>query len=486
MAVREDRIEHLLRRAGFGASPEELEARLQAGYVGTLRGLLRFEDSPDDVDSHISQPGYVGVTARGQFLPDTNITDARQRWLFRLVHTERPLQEKMALYWHHHFATAYSKIAGAYGGTEASRMMAAVPSEDPGGTKGHLELLREHALGNFRDLLVAVAKDPAMLVWLDGRSNVRARPQENFARELMELFTFGVGFYTEQDVYAGARVFTGWNLRRAGAASDPSAKYEFFYNAAQHDTAAKTFSFPVYPDGGRTIPARGGDAGIQDGLDLIAACAVHPETGRRLARRLWAFFVSETNAPSEEWVARISGLYHTADCNMRAVVRGVLTSGEFIDPANFFTRYSWPVEFVVRALKEVGWRGFSVNDALTPLANMGQQLFEPPDVNGWATGPDWFSTAGMLARMNFAAQLATNQRFALRDAARPYRQSPSSLLSHLLDGLSPAPFEAGPYEELLSYAGAGTANWSGTDAELLTKTAGLAHLIVGSPQYQFV
>jgi uncharacterized protein (DUF1800 family) len=392
----------------------------------------------------------------------------------------------MTLYWHHHFATAYGKIAGAYGGTEAARMMAAVPSEDPGGAKGHLEVLREHALGNFRDLLVAIAKDPAMLVWLDGRSNFRARPQENFARELMELFTFGVGHYTEQDVYAGARAFTGWNLRRPGTAGDPAAKYEFFYNAAQHDTAAKTFSFPVYPDGGRTIPARGAEAGMQDGLDLIAACAAHPETARRLARRLWAYFISEIGAPSDEWIERIAGIYSSTGYNLRAVVRGVLTSAEFIDPAYFFTRYSWPVEFVVRAIKEVGWRGFSVNDALTPLTNMSQQLFEPPDVNGWATGAEWFSTSGMLARMNFAAQLATNQRVSLRDAARPYGRTHQALLTYLLERLSPAPLEAGPYEELLGYARAGTPNWTGTDAELLTKTAGLTHLIVGSPQYQFV
>ena len=144
--------------------------------------------------SLIGRPGYVGVTARsgdGSCRP-TNILDARQRWLFRMVHTERPLQEKMALFWHNHFATAY---------TQDRRRRSARPTATrddggqavariPAGVKGQIELFREHALGNFRDLLVAVAKDPAMLVWLDGRTNVRARPQENFARELMELFTW--------------------------------------------------------------------------------------------------------------------------------------------------------------------------------------------------------------------------------------------------------------------------------------------------------
>ena len=234
-----------------------------------LARLLSFDQIADDVDDQIGKPGYVGITARGEFQPAVNITDARQRWLFRMVHTERPLQEKMALFWHNHFATGYTKIAGELGATEATRMLAAKPSEDPGGVQGQLELFRERALGNFRDLLVAVAQDPAMLVWLDGRSNVRAQPQENFARELMELFTMGVGTFAETDVYAGARVFTGWNLARPG--SGAAQHYAFNYNAAQHETTAKEFTFAIYPDGGRIIPARCGASGMQDGLDLINA-----------------------------------------------------------------------------------------------------------------------------------------------------------------------------------------------------------------------
>ena len=120
----------------------------------------------------------------------------------------------MTLFWHNHFATAYTKIAGALGAEEGARYMAAKPSEDPNQVKGQIELFRQYAVGNFRDLLLAVAKDTAMLVWLDGRTNVKGKPQENFARELMELFTMGVDTFAETDVYAGARVFTGWNLAR--------------------------------------------------------------------------------------------------------------------------------------------------------------------------------------------------------------------------------------------------------------------------------
>jgi len=358
--------------------------------------LVDFQSQPDDVDSKIGKPGYVGTTTRGVFSPNSNITDARQRWLFRMVHSDRPLQEKMALFWHNHFATGYTKIAGTYGATEGTRYMAAKPSEDPGGVRGQLHLFRDMALGNFRDLLTAIAKDTAMLVWLDGRTNTKAKPQENFAREIMELFTMGVGHYTESDVYAGARVFSGWNLQRPGSAADGSQRYEFIYNAAQHDTDAKTFSFPIYPDGGRTIPARSAAAGMQDGLDMIAGLAANPNTGRYLARKLFRFFVSELREPDESFVTRIGGVYLNSKYDMKRVMREVLLSPEFWDARSYWARYAWPVELVVRMLKDVGWTGFSVDSALTPLANMGQILFDPPDVSGWDDGEEWLSSATML------------------------------------------------------------------------------------------
>ena len=484
MARRDSFIEHLLRRAGFGASPAEMEYYAELGYPATVELLLSPEQVTDTVDDKIGTPGYVGVTTRGQFLPHQNVADARQRWLFRMVHTERPLQEKMALYWHHHFATAYTKIAGVVGAVEATRMLAAKTGEDAGGVKGQIETIRDYALGNFRDFLVEMARDVAMNVWLDGRTNTRARPQENFAREVMELFTMGIGNYTEADVYAGARVFTGWNMRRVGATGDPATKYEFFYNSAQHDTTAKTFTFPIYADGGTTIPARAAASGMQDGLDFIDAVVRHPATGRRLARRFWAFFVSEISEPPSSWVEAVAAAYYSTNYNIKAMLRVVFHSHEFLAIEHRFARYAWPVEFVVRAIKETGWTGFSVNDTLTPLINMGQQLFEPPDVNGWETGPGWFSTGGSLARLNFAAQLATNQRFNLRNDARGQASTPQALLSYALDRWSPMEYERGPYEELLTYLRAG-GNWTGSDAQLLTKVPGLVHLMLGSSEYQF-
>jgi uncharacterized protein (DUF1800 family) len=476
-------IEHLLRRAGFGASHEEVEEYARLGFFAAVDQLLNYESIPDTVDDFIGVPGYVGVTARSGFLPASNITDSRQRWLFRMVHSPRPLQEKMTLFWHNHFATAYTKIAGTLGNTEGARYMAAKPSEDPARVKGQIELFREYALGNFRDLLVAVAKDVAMLVWLDGRTNVRARPQENFARELMELFTMGVGTFAETDVYAGARVFTGWNLSRP--AQGGSQYYTFNYNAGQHDTDAKDFTFPVLPDGSRRIPARSSASGMQDGLDLIEAVARHPETGPRLARKLYRFFISEVGEPDERLIADLARTYYAGKYEMKPVVRQLLLSPQFVAAENRYARYSWPAEFVVRALKEVGWTGFSVNDALTPMSNMGQQLFEPPDVNGWELGPGWFSTGAMLTRMNFAAQLALNQKFNLRNIARQARQTPDAVLSLMMDRLTPRSFSTESYRALRDYARAGAA-WTGSDTQLATKASGLVHLIVGSGEYQLV
>jgi uncharacterized protein (DUF1800 family) len=478
---REQHIEHLLRRAGFGATEEEVERYAQMPYVSAVERLIDFDRVDDDVDARIGQPGMAGVTARasGGFQPNTNIDDARQRWLFRMVHSRRPLQEKMALFWHNHFATAYLKIAGAFNGAEATRMMAAKPAEDPSGVVGQLELFRQHALGNFRDLLIAVAQDPAMLVWLDGRTNVRGRPQENFARELMELFTMGVGTFPEADVYAGARVFTGWNLARRNNA------YTFNYNAGQHDTEAKEFSFPVYTNGSRVIPARSGAQGMQDGVDLINAVARHPETGPRLARKLYSFFMNEADAPDAGLIGEVAQLYYSSGFEIAPMVRRLLTSRQFHDEANWYKRYSWPVEFVARSLKEVGWNGFSLAGALTPLVNMGQQLFEPPDVNGWELGRGWFSSGAMLARMNFAAQLATNQKFNLRDLARRDGRTPEALVSLVLDRLTPAEFSTGAYNALLDYVRAG-GPWAASDDQLATKTAGLVHLVVGSGDYQLV
>ena len=481
----EEKFEHLLRRAGFGARPDELETYFKLSFTGAVSRLVNYESIPDDVDSKMFQPGYVGITARGPFSPTSNIVDSRQRWLFRMVHSERPLQEKMTLFWHNHFATGYTKIAGTFGTLEGARYMAAKSSEDAGRVRGQIEMLRDNALGNFRDLLVNIAKDTAMLIWLDGRTNTRARPQENFGREIMELFSMGVGHYTEPDVYAAARVFTGWNLARPGNLADGSQRYEYQYVAANHDTGPKTFSFPIYPDGSKTIPARSAAEGEKDGFDLIDALAASPDTARYLATKLYKFFISEFGTVDEKFVNQIAATYLASHYDMKAVMREVLLSPQFWDDSAIWARYSSPLEFVVRLIKDVGWKGFSVNDALTPLSNMGQILYDPPDVAGWDWAQSWFSTGSMLARMNFGSTMALNQRFNLATTASPHARSVDSLLSWVMSSMKTERFDDAVVAELRNYLSA-TGPWIGNTTQLQAKVPGLVHLLSATAEYQFV
>ncbi len=482
-------VDHLLRRAAFGASAEELNFVTAFPLPSVVAALVDFEAVPVfDVDARIGQPGYLGVTPysrTGVFSPNDDITDARQRWIFRMVHSPRPLQEKMALFWHDHFATNYTKLHGAVGPQAATRMMAQVPGEHPAGVRGQIELFRTHALGRYRDLLMSVACDPAMLVWLDGRASTRFAPDENFGRELLELFTIGTGEYTEADVQAAARVFTGWSINRVGV--EPDAYYHFAYHANLHDTDAKSFSFPIYADGGRTIPARPESATPQDGIDLLLALAYHPATARRLARKLYAFFVNEVDEPPPALIDALAALYLQNKTSIRAMVRHLLASDEFWDPSNLHRRYAWPAEYIARAIKEVGWTGYSAVQPVPFLSAMGQTLFEPPNVGGWNAGREWFSTSRMLARINFAASLCGNQRFNLVNAFRATAASPDAVLGALLERLSPAPLASTVHAELLGYIAAGIGTpWRGGEGQLHAKIPSTARLIVGAPEYQLL
>lgn len=483
MANLDPTLSHLLRRAGFGVSKTDASLWGQLSIPAAVGRLVDYESVADDVDQRIGSLGYISTTSRGSFDPDNRIWDARQRWLFRMVHTQRPLQEKMALFWHNHFATGFSKVAGQIGPAAASRAMAS-KSTNLSAPTGQLERFRGLALGNFRDILLAVSQDPAMVAWLDGNTNVKGKPQENYARELMELFSIGVDAFTESDVREGARVFTGWNLRHRGPDREHRSAV-FFYNPRQHDTGSKRFSFPIFPDGTKAIPARGEQSGWQDGIDLLTGLASHPETGPRLATKLYRFFVNEIDTPDPAVIRQLAATYYRTGFDLREVVRQLLLSPTFQDPANRWARYSWPAEFVTRVIKEVGWTGFSTGAALLPLANMGQTLFEPPHVGGWSLGRAWFSTGTMLARMNFAAMLVANQRVALRDDALASAQTPESFLTHFLGRLSVQPLANGVRTTMLDYLRAGN-GWTGSTKQVAEKSAGLVHLLTASPEYQFV
>jgi uncharacterized protein (DUF1800 family) len=471
---------------GFGASPAELASWAGMSIDSVIDRLLNYEPLSTDHDSKIGLPEYVGITTQpGQpFSANTLINDARQRWLFRMIHSQRPLEEKMALFWHNHFATAYSKIAGAVGQERATRMMDNDPASLAGSQPGQIQTLRQSATGSFPGMLMAMAKDPAMIYWLDSQLNTRTRPQENFGREIMELFSLGIGNYTEQDVYAAARVFTGFNWQVVGdRASASTSYYAFLYRPNDHDTNAKEFTFAIYPDGGRVIPARSAAAGEQDALDLVLALARHPATARRLATKLYKFFLNETSEPDQALISAMANSYLGNNYMIKPVLRTLFTSPQFRDPANYFQRYSWPIEFVVKAIKETGWTGYSVANALTPLTNMGQQLFEPPDVNGWEAGPGWISTSSMLSRMNFASSLAQNQRFNLARDAQPHRATPERVLEYMLARFRTMGYSTPATTAMIEYLR--STAWTGADAQLQARIPGLTRLIVGSGEYQF-
>jgi hypothetical protein len=200
---------------------------------------------------------------------------------------------------------------------------------------------------------------------------------------------------------------------------------------------------------------------------------------------MWNFFVSEAAPPDPDYLRGATGIYRANDTRILPLVQYTLQSRWFQNPGNWHTRYAWPVEFAVRAVKEVGFLGYSVDNMRAPLVAMGQTLFEPPDVNGWELGQGWFSTGGMLARMNFASALALNQKFNLAIAAGGANSSPDTFLNFFLGRLSPAPYEAEPRETLKAYLTNGGA-WTGAAAQLETKGAGLTRLIVGSPEYQLM
>ena len=254
-------------------------------------------------------------------------------------------------------------------------------------------------------------------------------------------------------------------------------------NALTAGWTQKEFTFAIYPDGGKVIPARAAANGEQDALDLILALARNPATARRLATRLYKFFVNETAEPDQAFISTLSNAYLGNNYNIKAVLRTLFDSPQFRDPANFYQRYSWPAEFVVRAIKETGWVGFSVAGAITPMTNMGQLLFEPPDVNGWELGPGWISTSSMLARMNFSSTLAANQRFNLARDAQPYRQSADRVLEYLLARFPNMGFTSTGTVAMSDYLR--STAWTGTDAQLQARIPGLTRLIVGSGEYQF-
>ena len=332
----------------------------------------------------------------------------------------------MALFWHNHFATAYSKIAGVVrrragdqdDGAQGGRAARAA------GTDRAVPPVRARQLPGPADRSRDGSGDARLARW-PARTPASGRRRTSAARSWS--CSRSASATTPSRTCTPRRACSpagtcGSRDRRSR--NDPNTYYEFVYNANQHDTAAKTFTFAIYGDGGQARFRRAPAAdGMQDGIDFITALARHPGNGAA-ARAQAVEFLRQRARAAGPGVRRER--LPPSTCSNDTEMKPVVTAHPPIRlvprrPDRWYTRYSWPVEFVVRAIREIGWEGFSVDTARTPLTNMGQTLFEPPDVAGWELGPGWFSTGAMLARMNFAATLAANQQFNLARAAAPYR-----------------------------------------------------------------
>jgi uncharacterized protein (DUF1800 family) len=347
------RIAHLLRRAGFGANPSELDAAVARGFDATLDGLLNPTDDHDAADDDLSQISF----------DLTKLNDAQRWWLVRMRYTSRPLVEKMTLFWHGHFATAVSKV-----GVQNLDLM-----------RQQNDLFRAQGLGSFHDLLLAVSKDPAMLIWLDGRLNHKNAPNENYGRELMELFTLGIGNYTEDDVKAAARAFTGWTLDK---------NKQFTFNAKDHDDGTKTYL---------------GQTGNFDGTDIVNMLSADPATAKFLATKLATFFVSDP--PDDGLVSDMANTYLSSNYDIRSVLRAMFKSDAFSSSAAYHALIKAPADFVAGTLRTLN---IATNGLGLPaiMQSLGQELFNPPNVAGWPGGESWIATNTMLARDNMANAIA--------------------------------------------------------------------------------
>ncbi|MBC8064782.1 MAG: DUF1800 domain-containing protein [Chlorobia bacterium] len=370
---------HLLRRFGLGASEAELDYYLKDGLNGAIDKLLAYESVNEGFDVEIEKM----ANQNGQIQPQS----VGVWWTLRLVATQRPLQEKMSVFWHDHFATSASKV-------QAGPTM-----------HQHNEVLRKNATGNFRTFLTEISQDPAMLFWLDNQYNVAGKPNENFAREVMELFTLGVdNRYTEQDIKEAARAFTGWSIGRVGN-KGPRPGQGFVFRPAFHDRGEKT----VF---GRT--------GNLTGEQVIDILCELPETAEHITRKVWEWFAYPNPEPT--MISRIARKFQSDNLSIKTLLKEIMRSSEFYSVKADRTIYKSPVDFTVSTLRQLGvaqalydsmseapenMRGRlqPVQVAYQSMKSMGMHLLYPPDVAGWETGPNWITSATMMERINWGNKL---------------------------------------------------------------------------------
>src|SRR5262252_1223815 len=407
---------HLLERAGFGGTPEEIQALAQLTPPEAVRQLVHFQNIenklPPFEHSGIHDPGIepfpesrpavtklakekgeaLGIKVKpGGDRPIQPIVNKffywlrasvleTQRvgywWANRMVATRHPLEEKMALFWHGHFAVNESKVR------DYRKML------------GQLELFYKHGTGNFRDLMIAEAKDPGMLSFLDAGVNVKGAPNENFAREIMELFTMGVGNYSEKDIREAARAFTGWNY----------VDLNFVVNKDQHDDGSKTFL---------------GKTGNFDGVDIIDIILQQPVTARFIAGKVYRYFVRQELA--SEVQDNLGTMLRASNYNVAPLLETIFLSRDFYSSASVGTQIKSPVQLAISTYKKLGLTEVpGVPDFNIATGTLGQRLFSPPTVAGWSEGRSWITPGLLLERGNFVRDvLFPDINFIPPDRANP-------------------------------------------------------------------
>ena len=346
------KIGHLLRRAGFGASPADLPEYLGLGVSGTLDRLLNF--------SHVANDALE--TRLKSLNLDFSKRDDLVRWFtLRMLYSQRPFEEKLTLFWHGVLTSSFTKVGGK------TRLPFIIQQN---------QLLRAKGLGRFDDLMRATTIDPAMLFWLDGRLSSGKSPNENYAREVMELFTMGIGNYTQDDVHQGALALTGWVVRADGAHFVPARHY------------SESVSFL-----GHTGPMT-----VDDVVKIICA---HPATGAHLAHRMWRFFVYDNPSPQD--IQPLADAYYKSDHSIAAMVKAMFASPAFFSAQAYRARVKSPLEFVVGAIRALGLQT-NATGLSTVLNAMGQVPLDPPNVAGWpgdGASAAWMSTQSWITRVNF-------------------------------------------------------------------------------------
>ncbi len=374
---------HLFRRAGFGATYEELEESLAAGYEATVERLLHPEDAPEWDDAlfrryHVDQNSVMLIES------------AQSYWLYRMINSPRPLEEKIALFWHGLFATAYGKLNHAK----------AVVNQT--------NTFRRHGLGTFRNLLSELSRDPAMIFWLDNKDNHKDAPNENYGRELLELFSMGIGTYTEADVKAAARAFTGWTIANQDYMSVRASRdsiwphgrldWQFIYRPEDHDDSEKTFL---------------NQTGRFNGEDVLDIICGHPASSWFLAGKLYAFFVSDH--PNEAATQIIAEDLRRTGGDVRSAMRTIFLSDFFRSEDARHAKVKSPAEVVAGVARLAGAFGaprWNIVNLALDTNFMGQEILNPPTVEGWHTGTEWVDTGTLMERVNSAALL-------LGDPAQP-------------------------------------------------------------------